>query len=237
MKKKGIKLIFLLYSLIISELNMVQAGIILPSDAEIKDSLERQILYNGRIWKYQFYNADGHQFFLSPDFLTGSIGVDGYTFDSVKIKYDVFNDELLIKRNDGTIIQLNKEMINSFSLYYIDKIFCFSNFNNYPVGNMTGYWNVLYDTGIKIYVKYLKEILPTTITNGPPRFNQVNKISIIKDGQIHRTNNRKELLNLFVKGEEQSMIKKYIRNNQIKISRNEPDSFRRVIEYFETKNK
>ncbi len=54
---------------------------------------------------------------------------------------------------------------------------------------------------------------------------------------IHRTYNRKDLLNLFKEGEEQSIIKKYLRSNQIIISRNNPESFRRVIEYYESKTK
>jgi len=202
-----------------------------------RDSLERQILYNGRVWKNEFGITDGYQFFLSSDFLTGSLSVDSYNFNSIRIKYDLVNDELLLLKDDGTILLLNKEMINSFRLSYQDKVFKFVNFANSSSGNLAGYCHLLYDGKIKVYAKYVKELIPTTITNGLPRFSQINKVYILKDGKINRADNRRELLNLFAEGEEQSMLKKYMRSNHIIISRNDPDSFRRVIEYYETKSK
>lgn len=202
-----------------------------------KEILERQILYNGRIWQIQFFNTEGNQFFLSSDFSTGGAGIGGYNFDSVKLRYDLINDELLIQRNDGTIIMLNKELVNSFSLFYYDRLYRFINLDNTSYGNINGYCQLLYDGKIKIYVKYIKELIPTTITNGLPRFSQVNKVYISKDGKIHKTDNRKDLLNLFTEGEEQGMIKIYIRSNHIIISRNDPESYSRVIEYYETKTK
>jgi len=226
-----------LYSINCFGLEGDSPGIIAPHLAAKTDSVERQILYNGRVWQNQFFNTDGNQFFLSPEFSAGSVGVDGYNFSSVKIKYDLFNDELLIQRNEGTIIQLNKELINSFTLLYYDKTYSFINFDNASGSNLNGYSQLLYDGDIKIYVKYLKELIPTTITNGLPKFSQVNKVYIYKDGRFYRTDNRKQLLNLFEDEEEQVMIKKYIRSNQIVISRNDPESFRRVIEYYETKSK
>jgi hypothetical protein len=202
-----------------------------------KEILERQILYNGRIWQTQFFNTEGNQFFLLSDFSTSGVGVAGHNFDNVKIRYDLINDELHIQRNDGTIIMLNKEMVNYFSLFYYDKLYRFINFDITSYGILNGYYQILYDGKIKIYVKYTKELIPTTITNGLPRFSQIIKIYIFKDGKIHRINNRKELLNLFAEGEEQGMIKKYIRTNHIILSRNDPDSYSRVIEYYETNTK
>jgi hypothetical protein len=202
-----------------------------------KDSLENQILYNGRVWKNQFGITDGDQFFLSSDFLKGSIGVDGYNFKSTMVRYDLYYDELLIQKPDGPIIQLNKEMIDSFSLMHNEMTYRFINFENASPGSLNGYYHLLYDGKIKVYAKYVKELIPTTITNGLPRFSQINKVYILKDGKIRRADNRRELLNLFAEGEEQSMLKKYMRSNRIIISRNDPESFRRVIEYYETKTK
>ncbi|MGB8490965.1 MAG: hypothetical protein WCE64_07890 [Bacteroidales bacterium] len=223
----------LLFSFSVFGINAVTFNLVIPCKPGIKDSLDYQILYNGRFWENQIYNTDGHQFFLSSDFASGSVIVDGYKYDSIKIKYDIFNDELLIRRKDGVIVQLNKELIDSFCLNFNNETLSFKNIEDQG-RNLTGYYNVLYDSGIRIYVKYRKEILPTTFTNGPPRFNQVNKIYIIKEGQIHRTDTRKDLLILFMTREEKQMIKEYIRNNHFRISRDDPGIFRRVIEYYET---
>ena len=235
--KHALTLAFFLIAASINGIDSAAGQITLSTRAGIKDSVERQILFNGRVWRNQYYNIEGHQFLYSSQYLPGSVKIDEYTFDSIRLKYDIFNDELLILRSDGVVIQLNKEMISSFSLGFNNDLLHFVNFDNNPEGPVKGYFNILYDSGIKIYIKYLKEIMPTTITNGPPKFNQSSKIYIIKGGQIHRTDTRKDLISLFAEGEEQSMIKKYIRSNQIKISRNDPEGFRRVIEYYETVTK
>ena len=237
MIKAFLFLIFLLSSSVNFGFKGIPSGFTGQNLIAKKDSLENQILYNGRVWKNQFGITDGDQFFLSSDFLTGSLSVDSNNFDRIRIKYDLANDELLLLRNDGTILLLNKEMINSFRLSYEDNIFKFVNFANSSSGNLDGYCHLMYDGKIKVYAKYVKELIPTTITNGLPRFSQINKVYILKDGKIHRADNRRELLNLFAEGEEQSMLKKYMRSNQIIISRNDPDSFIRVIEYYETKTK
>ncbi len=237
MIKTFFSLFFILSSVFDFGYKGVSGNIFISTQDKSKNSILRQILYNGRVWQNQFNNTDGNQFFLSSDFLIGSVGIDGYKFDSVKIRYDIFNDELLIQKNDGIIIILNKEMINSFSLFYNDKIYHFKNLDNAFMGNLNGCCQLLYDGDIKIYVKYLKELIPTTITYGMPKFSQINKIYLFKDGKIHRTDNRKDLLNLFAKGEEQVTIKKYIRSKQIIISRNDPESYSRVIEYYESEAK
>ena len=237
MIKSTLTLFLILFSIIGSGYKGVGDNLFFSTQDKSKNSIERQILYNGRVWQNEFSNTDGDQFFLSSDFSTGSVAVDGHNFDSVQIRYDLINDELLIQRNDGTIILINKEMVDSFSLFYYDNIYRFVKFDNAFAGSLNGYCQLLYDGNIKIYVKYTKELIGTTITNGLPKFSQVNKVYIVKEGKIHRTDNRKELLNLFTEGEEQSMLKKYMRSNQITISRKDPDSFRRVIEYYETKTK
>jgi hypothetical protein len=226
--------LFLLFPIGFIEAHPINVG---TSSGEKKDSLERQFLYNGRIWENEFGLTEGNQFFLASDFSDGSVAVDVYNFRGVKVKFDLINDQLLIQKDDGTIIQLNKELIHSFSLNLYEKTYNFINFKTGASGNLDGYCQLLYDGNIKIYVKYLKELIPTTITNGLPKFSQINKIYIVKDGRIHRTNNRKDLLNLFAEGEEQGLIKKYIIGNRIMISRNDPESFRRVIEYYETRTK
>lgn len=237
MTKNILPAIFLILSIFSYGLGEVHGELTASPVSAFKDSIENQILYNGRIWNNPYSGIDGHPFLFSAYFLAGSVKIDDYTFDNVRIRYDIINDELLIQGKDGIIIQLNKEIISSFYLWLNDEVLNFRNFDNDSGSAFAGYWNVLYEAGIKIYVKYKKEILPTSFTNGPPRFNQVSKVYIIKDGRIYRTDTRKDLLNIFGTKSEKQIIKEYIRDNHIRISRKDPGVFRRVIEYYETVTK
>lgn len=231
--------LFLFLSVAINDFgsNGIQTSISTHIQTIRRDNLERQILFNGRVWKNQLGQMEGDPYFLSSEFLSGTVGVNGYIFEKVKIKYDVLNDELLLKKDEGTIIQFNKELLNSFNLLFNGTVFHFVKINNDSRGNLSGYCHLVYDGKIKIYVKYNKVIIPTTITNGLPKFSQVNKVYIVKGGNIQRVDNRKGLLDQFESKDDQMMLKKFMRSNQIRISRENPDSFRRVIEYYESNTK
>ena len=197
------------------------------------DSIEYQILYNGSIWRNSFVSVEGSQFLFAPDFIDGTLVIDKHTFNNIKIRYDIYSDELQILKNDGNIIQLNKDRISSFSINYNNVELKFKNMDSEYDGSLKGFWHLLSDSQIKIFVKYRKEILPTSYTNGPPKFKQTNTIYILKDNKITRTNKRKELLDLFTK-EYKVKINKFIRNNDIVVSKTDPESFKRVIDYVET---
>jgi len=199
----------------------------------VRDSVERQILYNGRLWRTPNINAEGHQYFKSPEFVQGSVIIGEYTFNNIKLKYDIFNDGLLLQKRDGFILLLNKELIDSFSMTYDDGIFNFVSFNKNSDNRPDGYTNILLDSDIKIYVKYKKVIIPTQITNGLPEFRNDNSVFINKDGHYHNIDTRKDLLDLFNEYE-RKLMKKFIRDNLVKITAKDPDCFRRVIEYYES---
>ncbi len=197
------------------------------------DSIEYQILFNGRIWRNSFTSVEGSQFLLTSDFIDGTIVIDRHTFSNIKIRYDILDDEVQILKYDGNIIQVNKDRVSSFTLNYNNNLLNFRNLEMESVGSLKGFWHVLSDSKIKIFVKYRNEILPTSYTNGLPKFKQVNNIYILKDNNVTRANKRKELMDLFTK-EYKVKINKFIRNNDIVVSKTDPESFKRVIDYYET---
>lgn len=205
-----------------------------PPETALKDSIERQILFNGRLWKNQFSGIEGHQFLLSPHFLPGVVTIDNQTFENVSLRYDIYNDELLIQKDANTIIRTNRELISSFDINFNDEDLHFVNFDVAPGEILKGYYHLFYDSGIKIYIRYSKEILSESITNGLPRFNQINKIFILEKGRYYKLDNKRSFLNLLDNEDEQKMIKKFIRTNYIRVTRKDPSSFRRVIEYYES---
>jgi len=201
--------------------------------SETADSIEYQILYNGSIWRNAYAAIEGNQFMFTSEFIQGTIEIDNHTFNNVKLRYDIQDDELQTWKNDGNIIQLNKDKISSFSLNYNGSVLYFRNMDRDTLGALRGFCNLLYDSNIKLFVKYKKEILPTSYTNGLPRFNQVNSIYVLKDYKLSRTKNRKDLVSIFPKVY-RSNINKFIRNNEIVVTRTDPESFRQVIVYTET---
>ncbi|PCJ94937.1 MAG: hypothetical protein COA50_11180 [Flavobacteriaceae bacterium] len=82
--------------------------------------VENTELYNGIVYveKYRTINSKT-KFFNSPSFLQGSITYYGQKFYGLQIKYDVFEDQILLKLEDrlgGNTIQLFKNRITDFRI-------------------------------------------------------------------------------------------------------------------------
>lgn len=82
--------------------------------------IENTGLYDGVIYreKYRTIN-EKTKFFKSPDFLPGSVSYNGQEYFGLKLKYDVFEDELLLKLEDrlgGTTLELFKEQVAAFTI-------------------------------------------------------------------------------------------------------------------------
>ena len=89
------------------------------SYSNLPDSVfESQLLYNGRIWKNLFYMIREDQFLFSNQFLPGSVFIKGKSFNNIKLKYDIFKDEILIPYSPDGILQLTKELVDSFTIEF-----------------------------------------------------------------------------------------------------------------------
>jgi hypothetical protein len=229
------KTIFLLFFFLLTE---VTSGI--PKVTEISsvhyetcgnDSIENQILYNGRLWQNPFQITEGDQFFLTSVFIHGSVTIDEKTFNNLLLRYDIYNDELLLQTGGGLILQLNKEMIEFFSLEFNNTNYQFKKFDTDTNMALIGYANVLHEGTLSVYVKYRKDLIPTSMTGGLSKFSQLNFIYINKDGKMSRVDSKKELLNQL---EYQETIRDFIRSEKIRVSRKNPDGFKRVAEFYET---
>ncbi len=122
--------------------------------------LQNTSLYQGRLYteKYRTIN-DRKQFFKSTEFLNGDIWYKGQPYFNQFLKYDVYEDELLLKlEENGNTLKLSKKDIDSFS---IEK----NHFINLKPKNITtvglfGYYEVLFqDHMFALYAKHNKNIM------------------------------------------------------------------------------
>jgi len=151
-----ISTILLLLSLLTgSEIYAIKPGIKACTDQDtLKDV---QTLYNGVIWTNLYYRIKEDQFLFSKDLLPGSVSMNGKTFKNLLVRYDIYNDEIMIPTNRGLILQLNKEMVDSFSLNFNGIKYNFVNLRNDST-RLNGYANLLYKGKTALFVKYRKEI-------------------------------------------------------------------------------
>ncbi len=198
----------------------------------VNDTLkENQILYNGRVWRNLHYMVKEDQFFLSAHFLPGSVTIGGKTFDSISIRYDLYTDQIQIPLTHGPVLQLNKEMVDSFSLSFMNKEWRFVNIKEDSLNLFNGYVNVLYKGKSELYVKYRKEIALLAVDKMYDKFYQVQNVYLVKNNLPYQITGERKFTDLF--GEDEKAIKDYIRTNKVVISKKNPESFIPVISYYD----
>jgi hypothetical protein len=199
----------------------------------IQDTIkDYQILYNGKLWRNTYFLVKGDQFLYSKEFLPGSVTVRGKSFDDILLKYDLFKDELITPITGGGILQINKEMVDSFSL----------SFNNYkyhfimlPEDSLKGaktYFNILYNGKTLFLIRYIKKIDKLAVEETYDKFYQITKLYVLLGKNLVQVTGKKDILNLFIKNEAQ--IKDYIKANKLRISDKIPESFIPVIRYYDS---
>ena len=227
---RGKFLFYTLIFLILSCLSEIKVSGAFPP-AYRSDTVDIQRLYNGRAWRNLYYRIKGDQFLFTTEFLAGNVTVDGKEYDNLRIKYDIYNDELLIITNHGIILQMNKEMIDLFDMKYNDQVYYFKNLDADSLSSISGFINIMYEGKTSLYVKYRKEILLLAVENKYDMFNQINRIYLEKGGTMTQVNTKREFLNLLKDHKQQ--VHSFIKSNKIRITRKNPESFKPVVEYYD----
>jgi hypothetical protein len=194
----------------------------------IKDN---QLLYNGKMWRNQYYLVQEDQFLFSRDFLPGSVTMRGRSFSGVMLKYDIFKDELLTPL-DGEILQINKEMVDSFSLSFQDKKYSFITLKEDSLKDAKSFFNVLYNGRTALLIRYSKKIDKLSVEGKYDKFYLITRIFLYKGDTPVQVTGKNDLLNFMM--DDKTQIKEYMKINKIKVSEKSPESFIPVIRYYDS---
>jgi hypothetical protein len=192
---------------------------------------DKQLLLNGRIWRNQYSKAVGDQFFLSNEFLKGSVVFNGRRFDNLDLLYDIKSDELLLRTESYPVIIMNKEMVDSFSLVFNNRNFHVINAGNDSPGVLRGYVNIIYEGPSTLYVKYKKNIQPLAVDGRYDLFHSDHSVYLKKGEEIVAVG-KKELLNLLE--DKRKEIRLYLKSNSLKLRQKDPETYIPVLRYYDS---
>ena len=202
------------------------------TNSAFKDTIkERQVLYNGKVWTNKYRYVDGDQFLFSELSMPGSISINNKTFNNLWVKYDIFSDEIITPLNDEYVLQLNKEMVDSFSLTYENRIHRFAKIPNDSLEGISGYVHVLYNGHSRFFVKYKKSISYFDATKANGQFSQDFKMFLEKGDIVYQINNKNDLYDVLQVNKKQ--IREYIKKNKLMVTKKSPESFVPVIRFYD----
>jgi len=167
--------------------------------------------------------------------MDGTVTANGRTYKNLKIKYDVFSDEILIPVDLEEIVKLNKEIIDSFSISYENRVYRFEKIyvdSLKKTNDFNGYFRVLYNEKSALYLKYIKHISSNITDKSDGDFIEANKVYIVKNNIVYPVLSKDEVLKAL--DTDKALLKKYLRSNKLKISKNNPESFIPLIRFFDS---
>lgn len=192
---------------------------------------EKQVLFNGRIWRSLYANVFGDEFLITRDWINGDVEINDITFKNVPLRYDIYNDELLTRVNQGTFISLNKELVKGFILSQENKKMVFENFGNGPGNSVKGYGQVLYKGIICFIHKQKKLIKELSIQNRYDEFYQEESLYILRNGIFYRINGKRDMLNAL--SDKEAQLKSFLREKKIRVRKKIPESFLPAIIFYD----
>ena len=199
-----------------------------------RDSIEKQILFNGKIWTNLYHATEGHQFFSSRDFLPGTVSMSGKVFDNtaLRFKLDLVNDELLLSADMSTVVQLNKEMVDFFTLETEGRTIRFVKLKASSDNPLNGYYQVLHSGSTKLYVSYRKELRLRSTVGERDTFIQSQTVYLVKEGIPYKITGRAGLMKRLA--DKRIQLRKHIRSEKIRISGNNPGSIVPLLEFYDS---
>lgn len=193
----------------------------------------RQELYNGRVWRDIYsHRVTGLQFLFTDQFLPGTVIMNGRLFKDLKVRYDTYNDEVMIITDKLAILRLNTEKVDAFTISYDNTLHTFNRLEPDNLNQVKGYVDVLYKGQTALYVKYVNEI--SRLAQGRTYDVFINSYSIwvLKDGVLIKISGNKDFIRLL--SDHNQEIRSYIKANRIVLSKKNPESYARVIKFYDS---
>jgi len=189
-----------------------------------------QTLCNGKRYGYFLpAGTKGDQYLISPTFMEGSVTIWGTCYPGVFLNYDVFNQQLLLRYQDGSgaqyIIEVSNAWLQSFRLgsMYFELL----NLEQTPC-----FYQVLGEGPVRILVHWRKKLdLDIRVGSSDYLFTPAEKeLYVLMDGQLRPFKTNQGLIRLFAR-EHGPEIKNYLRKNKVRVKKASDQAMAKLITF------
>lgn len=191
--------------------------------------LTNQLLYNGRVWIGTYFGVVGTEFMLTPDWINGDVTINRTLFTNIPLKYDIYNDNLLINYQNKRVLILNREMVDSFVLHYEGKSYTLTK----VVDNQgsQAFYQVCYSGKTELVKQWRKKRVQFAVEARYDQFQQDSRLLLSIDGKQYEFGKRKSLYRLF--GNYSGEVRAFMRRNRIKVDIDTPEALIPVLEFYD----
>lgn len=204
--------LFLFFPLVVcaqlSDTAFVSSAIHHAKEIHAKRITGESLLFNGIDYAKYIPLHDEFPYFLSDDWVSGSISYDDQLYEKAWLLYDITNDNVIIENyNFSNTIQLLKERIQFFTL----EGHTFVQINHPSLSR--GFYELLYNGETRVLARHTKQI-QELIRFGEFRyiFEEKTRYYIFKNNRYYLVRNKKSVLNV-LKDKKQELVRQYRKSN------------------------
>ena len=192
-------------------------------------------LYTGKNYYNRHDQVQGHPFFTDDYWEYGSIIFENQRFDSIYLKYDVYDDLLLVEHFSSsgimTAMQIHKPKVSGFELFghRFLQIMDDSTAKIKP-----GFYDNLYDgNNVQLLCKWKKELVKNMSAGSySEEFMDKQRFFIVKGGEYFPVRNRSSLIKILE--DQKKEIKRFIRQNKVRYFNNNTQLYIEVASYYDS---
>jgi hypothetical protein len=189
-------------------------------------------LYNGVEFLGYSPRIEGHAFFLTNDWVTGSLVYDGMEYRDVPLMYDIFKDGLILRHfNSYFRVGLVREKIKEFDLGN-------HHFIRLEIDSLaksavsTGFYEVLYNGSVTVLARRIKTISETITYQLEQKFVQQDMYFIYKDSTYYAVKGNNDLLSVLK--EKRNELKNYLRKNRYRYRKDPENTIIKAAAYYDS---
>lgn len=189
-------------------------------------------LVNGEKYFYPYSRAEGTPF-LYPTQQLASLGIKGREFKDQKVKYDIFNQQLVLEYTDS-YGNFNNLVLRSEWVEYVDFGGMFFKKMTGPEGG-DAYLQVIYEGRISCYYRWSK-LYQLNLNSGVQSYyfaEPTRESYLHRDGVFHSYRNNRTFLKAFEKTE-RKLIKQQLKKNKLKVKQASNVQMASLIQYCES---
>ncbi len=190
------------------------------------------VVVNGRKYLPAHYNAKGDPYFLSDEWIKGSLVIDGKKYEHQELLYNIDIEKVILKAtiNDSSTVYLvlNNEFIDAF---YLGR----RQFVNSKQLNLRrefpGFVEQVYAGSFTVMTRHQKSFGSNYTKNTPNGFfSSTSSVNyILKGGQLNKVPTKKSLLTYF--SAQKKDVKNFMRKNKIRYKQANSTQLNKLFRY------
>jgi hypothetical protein len=178
---------------------------------------EKSLLYTGREYIQYGNGIKGHPYFQQDSFQTGAVLYDGISYPGIPLKYDVYQDVLIVRDYDkSSLIELLTEKISWFQISSHRFVYLLP---PKEIRNITsGFYELLLSHPLcSIYARRTKQVPVASKSEEQQQFTEKSVYYIMINDVYFAISDKESLLRVFK--DKKDALKKYIKENNLNFRR------------------